>query len=104
MFVGIICIFADIKCDKEYKKGNNYVDPFPPGTEKVPYIKQEITSNNITTEQSNTEDNDRRDTNSACLEKENTIEIKNKEEATQEYNKSKEVVVNSNPYDIPDDF
>ncbi len=115
--MGIIGIFADCKCEKDSKdKPTKFIEPFPPGTEKapyVPYIKEENSTGNANSEVLKAENFEERveDTCENLNEKtdeKNIIQIQvqldeGKTEAKY-FPQKQQVAVAVNPYDIPDDF
>jgi hypothetical protein len=94
--VGIISIFCDFKCDtKEEKKDKNYVEPFPVGTQKVAYVRDDISSSQILEkEKFDSGENITTNTDKCDIIYINT-------ETQLDYQEEKIAV---NPYDLPEDF
>jgi len=103
LFVGILGLFADCKLDKE-NKNSNFIQPFPPGTKKVPYLRDDLASTSerqdygadveIKIEPSIKTDTT---TDSGVNSEKSTVDNIYVKTASQDKS-------NANPYDIPDDF
>ncbi len=107
MSVGIISIFADCKCGKaEDNKLSKFIEPFPPGTEKVPYIRDEVSTTNTHREYTTEKNTDVQENYNTNNDK-NVIQVqlgeRHESPNTQPQEKPVEAVT-INPYDIPDDF
>lgn len=101
MFVGIVSIFADctVVKDKDTPE-NKFIQPFPPGTQKVPYVREDT---NMTSEETGRESNMENTRNNDLNIKSDIIEVKESHSTTEEYNQD-DMKVKSNPYDLPEDF
>lgn len=93
LFTGIISIVLDCKFDREKKS----ILAFPIGTEKVPYVREDL-------ESTSERDNKQTELNSKKLEL-NPQSENNFNNCTDGCNVvSTDTPIKSNPYDIPDDF
>jgi hypothetical protein len=100
--VGIISIFADCNCEKDYskKKESKFIEPFPAGTQKVPYVRDELTTNNNLEEgRSDTAESNNNNYNN---EKNDIIQVDIVQKEDDEYTQEK--TATANPYDVPEDF
>lgn len=103
LFVGIVGLFADCKLDKE-NKNSKFIQPFPPGTKKVPYVRDDLA---ITSERQDygadveikIETSIKTDTttNSGVSPEKSQVDNLYVKTASQDKR-------SANPYDIPDDF
>jgi len=91
-------MFADCKLDKEYKKESKFIQPFPAGTEKVPYVREDSNSN--TTEEHRDDCTTENSSNNDEGAKNDIIQV----QISQPDEDFKEEKVQSNPYDLPEDF
>jgi len=92
--VGILCIFADCKRDSK-KKDSKFVVPFPPGTKKVPYVRDDLS---INTSEDIKAENIKIKYTTETSDKSDTIQI---QDPTQQQKHDK---ISTNPYDLPEDF
>lgn len=104
LFVGTISIVCDCSFNSGRKISSKFVQPFPPGTEKVAYIRQDLSV------EGDNNDNYRVNTESPLsnndgLDIKDGREIKINNDMDLDRNDKQEAIIPSNnPYDIPDDF
>lgn len=120
----MIAIFADCNCDKDSKKSSKkrreFIEPFPIGTEKVPYVCQDIINTQTGLEEGlKIEENENNHCRTDSSPDKNIIQLEMLETPENENNyntydisdnnynnnfNNNDNNIQINPYDIPDDF